>query len=87
VYASALPSTATQKLLVGQDTAASPYPLPSMFGADHELPLKVTERLSPWSTAMQKVEEVHDTPASPPPGSPFSSSTVALVDHELPLYV
>jgi hypothetical protein len=46
VNASALPSTAMQKLLDGQDTEASPYPLLSMVGADHELPLKVTERLS-----------------------------------------
>jgi hypothetical protein len=87
VKASALSSTATQKLLDAQDTAASPYPLLSRVGADQVVPLKVTERLSSWSTAMQKDEEVHDTAARPPPDTPSRTSTVVLVAQEPPWYV
>jgi hypothetical protein len=55
-------------------------------GADHELPLNITERFESSSTAMQK-EVVGQETAVRPPETPSIASTSALVDQELPLYV
>jgi hypothetical protein len=81
-----LSSTATQKEGEGHDTASSPYPELAGRGADHELPLNITERFESSSTAMQK-EVVGQETAVRPPETPSIASTSALVDQELPLYV